>query len=118
MAGKTIITEDWLADRASLHDAKILCARLDDKTLKVQIDDEWSNIPKSVNDEAQCSGGSLVFEGVDILDGQVEKATDCYVSELSFDGRNWKIYLARRHLLSKRGRLIFRANSASFLSEI
>ena len=116
MTLQTSISDDWLADRAALHDAKVLSATLDGQTLTLQIDDEWPNVSRT-SDEVATTGGWLSFERVEILEGNVEKVAGRFVSELKFDRIHWLLYLARPSFLSKRGRLAFRAEAANFIPQ-
>ena len=113
---KTSISDDWLADRAALHDAKALSATLDGQMLSIQIDDEWPNVLRT-DDDAATSGGWLSFERTEILEGNVENVAGRSISELKLNGNQWLLYLARPSLFSRRGRLAFRAEAANFIPQ-
>jgi hypothetical protein len=116
MAEKVSISEDWLADRAALHDAKVLFASLDENVLTIRIDDEWPNLSRSYDDAAH-SGGWLTFEEAEIIEGNIEDVSGRFVSELKSVGNQWVLHLARPSLISRRGRLVFSAETASFIPD-
>ena len=116
MTEKATISDDWLADRAALHDAKTISATLDGKTLSIQIDDEWPNVTRAV-DGAVTFGGWLSFEGTEISEGSVEDVAGRFVSELKLNGKEWVLYLAKPSLFSRRGRLAFVAEVANFIPQ-
>ena len=116
MVVKASISDEWLADRAALHDAMALSATLDGQTLTIHIDDEWPNVTRT-DDEATSFRGCLSFERVEILEGNVENVAGRIVSELKLDGNHWLLYLARPSLFSRRGRFAFRAEAAIFIPE-
>jgi len=57
------ITEEWLADRSDLNDAKILEIRHVDGSLTIQIDDEWSSFEGEASYRGP-SAGALIARGL------------------------------------------------------
>ena len=115
MATEVELSDDWLADRASLHDARVLSISLHQNTLSIWIDDEWPNVSSSHEDREDL-GGWLNFDGAEILEGAIEDAEGRFVSELKLVDGRWLLYLSRPSFLSRRGVLAFRADSAIFTS--
>ena len=114
MSAENVISEEWLADRAMLHDAQVLEAALNGRTLELHIDDEWPNLAGEPDRAGALAPGSLVFEGVEFLAGNVDKARERFISELKFDGKEWHLYLARPRFFSRRGHIKFCADAAHF----
>ncbi|WP_143738405.1 hypothetical protein [Erythrobacter colymbi] len=114
MAQSETITSDWLADRAALHDAIVVSAHWAESTLKIEIDDEWPNLLVSEKNDHNQFGGWLVFEGAQIIHGNLSDVLNRYVNELKFDDGMWSIYFARKSLVSKRSLLTISAESAAF----
>ena len=107
MTATTVFTEEWPADRAMLHDAKVIQTTYDGRTFELQIDDEWPNLAGQPDRKGVSAPVTLVFEDVEHLAGNIEEARERFISELSFDGENWHLYLARPRFFSKRGHIEF-----------
>ena len=114
MNAENVISEEWLADRAMLHDAQLLQAAFDGRRLELQIDDEWPNLAGEPDRMSDPIPATLRFEGVTILAGNIEEANERFINELSFDSENWHLYLARPRFFSKRGHIEFSADAAHF----
>jgi hypothetical protein len=114
MAQSETITSDWLADRAVLHDAIAVSAHWAGSKLRIEIDDEWPNLLSSEKNEHNQCGGWLVFEGAQIIHGNLSDVLNRHVNDLKWDDGKWSIYFARKSLFSKRGLLTISAENAAF----
>ena len=114
MVKKAQISSDWLADRADLHDANTRRVEFVGKSLRIEIDSEWPNLNEADQDRPDYCAGWLVFDEVELFDGNPQDAASSVISELKLTGELWELFLARKGLFSKRGRLAFRAQNATF----
>lgn len=113
MVKKAIVTEEWLSERASLHDAVVISAQLSSNNLVIEIDDQWSCLQGS-SDQILPSAGSLIFEGAVIHIGHVEEISGSFINELIFENGLWQFFLARKRMFGPRGLLAFHAEGAFF----
>ena len=108
------ITSDWLADRAALHDAIAVSAHWAGSNLRVEINNEWPNLLSSEKSDRNRCGGWLVFEGAQIIIGDLRGVVNRHVNDLRLDDGKWSFYFARKSLFSKRGLLTISAEYAAF----
>ena len=113
MFEKTIVTEEWLSERALLHDAFAIGAQLFSNNLVIEIDDQWSGLQGS-SDQICPSPGSLIFEGAVIHIGNVEETSGRFINELIFENGRWQLFLATKRMFGRRGLLVFYADGAFF----
>lgn len=113
MGEKTILTEEWVLERASLHDAFAISVQHLANNLVIEIDDQWACLQSSSENHSP-SAGSLIFEGATIQIGNVEEASGRFINELIFEDKRWQLFLARKSLFGPRGLLAFHANTAFF----
>jgi len=114
MAQPELITSDWLADRAALHDATVVSAHWAGSKLRIEIDDEWPNLLTSEMCDRNSCGGWLIFDGAQIIHGDLSDVLNRHVNDLRLDDGKWSIYFARKSLFSKRGLLTIIAENAAF----
>ncbi|KPF64997.1 hypothetical protein IP79_01935 [Porphyrobacter sp. AAP60] len=82
--------------------------------MRIEIDDEWPNLLSSEMCDRNPCGGWLVFDGAQIIHGDLSDVLNCHVNDLRLDDGKWSIYFARKSLFSKRGLLTIIAENAAF----
>ena len=75
----TPITAAWLEERGLLHDARVLAAHVEGATVRISIDDEWSN---EHDDADEGYAGAMVFQNAAILEGDIAAIEHGWISQV------------------------------------
>ena len=114
MPEKTILTDEWLSDRAFLHDAFAISAQLVAKNLVIDIDDQWSNL-QGGSHQVLPSPGSLIFQGAVMHIGNVGEASGRFINELKCENGRWQLFLSKNGFFRRPDLLAFQAYEAFFV---
>ena len=84
------VTSEWLHERGSLHDARVLDARWVGSNVEITLDDEWSN-ERELSLPLGASSGALVLIDASLSDGDISSAFGGWISEVTLVGRELHI---------------------------